>query len=222
VDVSERIGIMGGTFDPIHDGHLVAAEETAWALELDRVLFIPTYLPPHKHEPVTSAAHRVAMVKVAIADNPVFELSTIEVERGGRSYTVDTLDQLHSIYPGAQFHLIVGMDSLEDLPEWHDPAGILRLARIAAVHRSGWNVVDLDKLAEAVPAAAGRVMIIRIPGLDISSTDLRARIQDGHPIRYLMPDPVIAYITVNNLYRAEDETDGTFPSPVHRAPRRRS
>jgi nicotinate-nucleotide adenylyltransferase len=210
VDVSERIGIMGGTFDPIHDGHLVAAEEAAWALELDRVLFIPTAEPPHKPSATVSAAHRVAMVRAAIADNPVFELSTIEVERGGRSYTVDTLNQLHRMYPGAQLHLIVGMDSLEDLPEWHDPAGILQQARIAAVHRTGWNVVDLAALAARIPESEGRVMIIPIPGLDIASTELRTRVASGQPIRYLMPDPVIAYITVNNLYR-EDSTDG-FPS----------
>ena len=205
--MSERIGIMGGTFDPIHDGHLVAAEEAAWALELDRVLFIPTAEPPHKPAATVSVAHRVAMVRAAIADNPIFELSTIEVERGGRSYTVDTLDQLHRVYPGAQFHLIVGMDSLEDLPDWHDPAGILQQARIAAVHRTGWNVVDLDALAAKIPESAGRVMIIPIPGLDIASTELRTRVASGHPIRYLMPDPVIAYITVNNLYR-DDSTDG--------------
>jgi nicotinate-nucleotide adenylyltransferase len=216
VDVTEHIGVMGGTFDPIHDGHLVAAEEAAWALDLDRVLFIPTHLPPHKQEPGTPVEHRVAMVKAAIADNPVFELSTIEVERGGRSYTVDTLEQLHSIYPGAQFHLIVGMDSLRDLPEWHDPAGILDLARITAVHRAGWEIMDLDDLTATVPAAAGRVMILPIPGLDISSTDLRARIAAGRPIRYLMPDPVIAYITVNNLYLDDDGRDEAIPPSASR------
>jgi nicotinate-nucleotide adenylyltransferase len=102
------------------------------------------------------------------------------------------------------------MDSLEDLPEWHDPAGILQQARIAAVHRTGWNVVDLDALAARIPESEGRVMIIPIPGLDIASTDLRTRVASGQPIRYLMPDPVIAYITVNNLYR-DDSTDG-FPT----------
>lgn len=205
--MSERIGIMGGTFDPVHDGHLVAAEEAAWVLELDRVLFIPTNLPPHKDEPGTPVRHRVAMVRIAIADNPVFELSTIEVERGGRSYTVDTLEQLHVRHPGAEFHLIVGMDSLRDLSTWHDPEGILQRAKIAAVHRAGMESVDLDALTAEMPSAAGRVRIIPIPGLDISSTDLRARIAGGRPIRYLMTDAVIAYITVNNLYLEETADD---------------
>ena len=215
--MSERIGIMGGTFDPIHDGHLVAAEEAAWTLELDRVLFIPTYFPPHKGGPEATAAHRVGMVRAAIADNPVFELSTIEVERGGKSYTLDTLQHLRRLNPDAQFHLIVGMDSLADLASWHEPAGILRLAHIAAVHRSGWAPVDLDQLTAAVPEAAGRVMVIDIPGLDIASSDLRVRIAAGRPVRYLLPDAVIAYITVNNLYRDDDVS--TEVRARERAPR---
>lgn len=200
--MTSRLGILGGTFDPIHDGHLVAAQETAWALDLDRVLFIPAPNPPHKRdEPITEPAHRIAMVRLAVQNNPTFEVSLVEVERGGLSFTVDTLRAVRELYPGYELHFIVGMDSLAELPTWHDPDGIVQLARIVAVYRAGWGVVDLKALEAAVPAAADRVRIVPIPGLDISSTDLRRRLAVGRPIRYLVPDPVIAYIEEHGLYR---------------------
>jgi len=193
---------MGGTFDPIHFGHLVAAQETAEVLGLERVLFVPTAQPPHKvGEPVSPVDHRVTMVSIAIADNPRFELSNIELERGGLSYTVDTAHELRRRHPNHELYFIIGMDSLAELPAWYDPAGILQLARIAAVYRSGWNVVDLQKLDQQVPGAAERVTIVPIPGLDISSTDLRERIINGRPLRYLMPDPIVSYIAEQALFR---------------------
>jgi nicotinate-nucleotide adenylyltransferase len=202
VDVSQRVGILGGTFDPLHDGHLVAANEAAWQLALHHVLFLPAANPPHKQEePVTAAEDRVAMVRLAIADNPRFALCTLEVDRGGLSYTVDTLRELHKREPGIDLYFIVGMDALADLPKWHDPAGILKVARLVAVHRAGWEAVDLNELDQRVPGAAERVHILRIPGLDISSTDLRERIAEGRPVRYLIPDPVIAYIEAHSLFR---------------------
>jgi nicotinate-nucleotide adenylyltransferase len=202
VDVTERVGVFGGTFDPLHDGHLVAANEAAWQLDLRRVLFLPAANPPHKQgEAVTSAEDRAAMVRLAIADNPRFRLCTLELDRGGLSYTVETLRELRKREPGMEPYFIVGMDSLADLPKWYDAAGVLKLARLVAVHRAGWDVVDLDQLNHLVPGAAERVHILRIPGLDISSTDLRGRIADGRPIRYLIPDPVIAYIEAHGLFR---------------------
>ncbi len=200
--MTERVGILGGTFDPLHDGHLVAANEAAWELGLERVLFMPAGNPPHKQdEVVTSAEHRVAMVRLAIADNPRFELCTIELERSGPSYTVDTLRELRAREPAIEPYFIIGMDSLADLPSWHDPGGILKLAHLVAMHRAGWDVVDVKQLDRVVPGAASRVKILRIPGLDIASTDLRERIAAGRPVRYLMPDPVIAYIEEHRLYR---------------------
>ncbi len=159
-------------------------------------------MPPHKlGEPISPAADRVAMVQLAIRDNPRFELCTLELDRGGPSYTVDTLQELHKREPGVEPYFIVGMDSLAELPTWHDPVGVLRLAQLVAVHRAGWEVVDLKRLDRLVPGAAERVLILQIPGLDISSTDLRRRIATGRPIRYLVPDAVAAYIDERGLYR---------------------
>ncbi len=200
--MTERVGIFGGTFDPLHDCQLVAANEAAWELGLNRVLFMPARNPPHKQgEVVTPAEDRVAMVRLAIADNPRFQLCTIELERTGPSYTVDTLRELRAREPVMEPYFIIGMDSLADLPNWHDPGGILDLAHIVAVHRTGWEVVDVKKLDRVVPGAASRVTILRIPGLDIASTDLRERIATGRPVRYLIPDPVIAYIEAHRLFR---------------------
>lgn len=200
--VSRRLGIMGGTFDPIHHGHLVAAQEVATALDLPRVVFIPTRQPPHKREePSASAEHRLAMVRLATGANPLFEVSPLEVDRPGPSYTVETLRRLTSVYADAELHFIVGMDSLADLPRWHDPGGILRLATLVAVHRPGWRPVNLWELEAAVPEAVGRVCIVEIPELDISSTDIRERIGGGRPIRYLVPEAVAAYVVEHGLYR---------------------
>jgi nicotinate-nucleotide adenylyltransferase len=197
------IGILGGTFDPVHYGHLAAAQEAAAVLGLDRVLFLPANDPPHKREEsVTAAAQRLAMVKLAIADNPLFDLCEIELYRSGPSYTVDTLRSLRSTLPNTELYFIVGMDSLTELPGWHDPIGILDLAHVIAVHRPGWNTVDVRDLVAKIPTAASRVQVIPMPGLDLSATDLRSRIHDGRPVRYLIPDPVIGYIREHGLYRS--------------------
>jgi nicotinate-nucleotide adenylyltransferase len=202
MDVVRRLGIMGGTFDPPHYGHLFAALEAAHVLALERVLFIPTAQPPHKvGEPVTPMEHRAAMIGLAIADNPLFDLSTIELERGGLSYTIQTARELHRRHPDAELHFIVGMDSLAELPTWYQPAAILEIAWLAAVSRSGVESVDLSWLETQVPGAQSRVRIIPMPGLDISSTDLRDRIRDDRPLRYLVPDPVVDYVAEHALYR---------------------
>lgn len=214
MDVS-RLGILGGTFDPIHYGHLVAAQEAASALRLDRVLFIPTREPPHKRgEPVLAVEHRLEIVRRGISGNPRFELSTIEIERPGPSYTVDTLRELRRLYPDGELHFIVGMDLLADLPTWHNPGGIVQLAVIVAVTRRGWEAVDLGWLEAAVPEAAGRVQVLPIPGLDISSTEVRERIAAGRPIRYLVPDGVIGYIQEQGLYRGREPAIDPGPGPA--------
>ncbi len=198
--MTRRIGIMGGTFDPIHIAHLVAAEEAATARALDEVIFIPARQPPHKRgEPLTDASHRLAMTRAAVADNPRFSVSTIEMDREGPSFTVDTLRELQA--PGVELSFIVGMDSLAELPTWHDPSEILSLAELVAVYRGGWDRVDMAELEAALPAVRGRVQVVAIPALDISSTDVRRRVAEGRPIRYLVPDSVIDYIIRNGLYR---------------------
>jgi nicotinate-nucleotide adenylyltransferase len=191
---------MGGTFDPIHYWHLVAAQEAAWELSLPEVMFIPTRQPPHKlGELVSDAQHRLAMTRLATTGNPLFTVSMMEIERQGPSYTVDTLRALRDRDLDVSF--IVGMDSLRDLPTWHDPEGILELAEIATVYRGGLDVVDLDALERQLPKARGRVRVIPIPTLDISSTEIRSRVAAGHPIRYLVPEAVEAYIHEHSLYR---------------------
>lgn len=210
-----RLGVCGGTFDPIHMGHLFIAEEAGSRLELDRVLFVPAREPPHRQEaPEASAAHRLAMVRLGVAGNPRFEVSLLEVERQGPSYTVDTLKVLRKAEPGSELFFIVGMDSLADLAKWHDPAGILGLARLVAVARGGHEEWDRRDLEAAVPEARGRVIVLPSPQLEISATDLRRRIADGRSCRYLAPDAVLAYIEQHGLYRRSDPE----PEVISRGP----
>lgn len=206
----KRIGILGGTFDPIHYGHLVIAQEAAARLDLDQVLFIPTGHPPHKvDERVSPGHHRLTMVELAIADDPRFALSRVELERTGPSYTVDTLVDLHSsmdIQGARAWFLIIGGDMLADLPQWRDPRGIVaQVAGIAAMYRPGF-VIAADQIAALevqVPGLRGVLKPIEAPQIAVSSTMLRARVAAGLPIRYLTPDPVVAYIAAQGLYRTE-------------------
>lgn len=198
-----RIGVFGGTFDPIHIGHLFIAQEAAATLELERVIFVPTGPAHHLRRvaPGASPEDRAAMVQLAIEDNPRFGLSTIEAERQEPSFTVDTLRSLGAEWPGYEVYFIVGMDSLDELPRWHDPAGILALAQLVAVERGGREDADLRAIEAAVPAARGRVSRIASPGLEISATEVRRRLAEGRPVRYLLPDEVTAYIQRQGLYR---------------------
>jgi len=202
-----KLGLMGGTFNPIHYGHLAAAEECRARLGLDRVLFIPAGEPPHKRgRPVTPAADRVAMVELAIADNPGFELCRIEVERCGPSYTADTLAKLREIHgPGAELYFIVGMDSLAEILTWRQPARIADLARIVAISRGGVAPFDPSLLEPGIPNARERIIVLSGPELTISSTELRERVISGLPIRYQAPPSVEEYIRRHNLYVSRDE-----------------
>jgi nicotinate-nucleotide adenylyltransferase len=198
-----RVGVMGGTFDPIHVGHLVAAEEVRWALGLTKVVFVPAAQPPHKQPGEISAVeHRVQMVRLAIASNQGFELSLVETERVGRSYTVDTLEILGArLGPQAELFFLMGMDSLEDLVTWKDPARLITLCRLVVVNRPPYPPVRLDRLEERIAGISGRVELVRMPGIDVSATELRDRVALGHPIRYQVPEPVERYIRETGLYR---------------------
>jgi nicotinate-nucleotide adenylyltransferase len=198
-----RIGIVGGTFDPIHHGHLVAAEEVRSSLGLDRVLFVPVGTPPHKRRPITPAADRVAMLAAAIADNPGFVVSRVEVDRPGPSYSVDTLAQLREEYGAAtELFFVVGMDALSEMLSWHRPARLMELARIVAVTRPGFPSFDLARLEAAMPGAREAIQFVAVPELRISATDLRRRVATGRPIRYQVPSAVEAYIREHGLYRS--------------------
>jgi nicotinate-nucleotide adenylyltransferase len=197
-----KLGILGGTFDPIHLGHLILAQATADHLGLDRVLFAPAGLQPLKRERRTSpAADRVAMVEAAIAGNPRFALSRVDVDHPGPSYTVDTLDRLRAAWgPAATFWFIIGLDSLATLLAWRDPAGILTRTRLAVAPRPG-VAVDLPALTAALPTLPPQIDWVPAPLIEISASDLRARAARGHDLRYFVPDDVRAYIAAHRLYR---------------------
>lgn len=198
-----NVGMLGGTFDPIHYGHLAIAEDCGAQLGLEVVLFVPAGGPPHKQgRAISPAADRLAMVERAIATNPRFGLSRIDVERPGLSYSVDTVRALQAqLGPETRIFFIVGADSLIDLPTWREPDQLSHLCQIVAVNRPGYAQVDLARLEATIPETTRRIIQLTTPGIDVSSTQLRQRVAEGRPIRYLVPDPVLAYIQEHGLYR---------------------
>jgi nicotinate-nucleotide adenylyltransferase len=197
-----RVGVFGGTFDPIHIGHLVSAEEAWVELELERVVFIPAGLPPHKLDHVVSPVeHRLAMVELAIVSNPHFAVSRVDIDRFGPCYTVDTIELLRDEWgPGAEIYFILGSDSLLDILTWRNPRRLIRLCRFAVVSRSGYQV-DLNELDALLPGVASRVQMLNAPELAISSTDIQRRVREGLSIKYQVPEAVEAYIYQHKLYR---------------------
>jgi nicotinate-nucleotide adenylyltransferase len=198
--VAGSVGILGGTFDPVHNGHLGIAEEAREALGLERVLLVPASSPPHKPgRPVTVAAHRLAMVELAIADNPAFAVSRIEVERGGASYSLDTLEALRS--EGVeQPWFILSAEALAGFPTWREPDRILALCRLAVVPRGGYDPLDRAWVAERFPGREDRVTFLPGPLLPISGSVVRRRAAVGRSVRYLVPDAVARYIADHALY----------------------
>jgi nicotinate-nucleotide adenylyltransferase len=201
--VAGTLGLLGGTFDPIHVGHLAVAEEAREALGLERILFVPAGQPPHKPDrPISAPEHRVAMVELAIADNPAFELSRVEVDRAGPSYTVDTVAALVEADPSAPpaLTVIVSAELFGDFMDWHEPERLLGLARLAVVPRPGYPTLGRAFVAEHFPGLEDRVTFLDGPQLDLSATEIRARAAAGRSIRYLVPQAVAAYIGDHALY----------------------
>lgn len=196
--MSRRIGVMGGTFDPIHHGHLVAAEEARWQFDLDRVVFVPTGRPWQKPVGVSPAEDRYLMTVIATASNPRFRVSRVEIDRDGPTYTVDTLRTLGADNPDAELYFITGADAMLEILDWKDPEEVLSIAHFIAASRPGY---DLARFEAAGPARDASVSMMSIPALAISSTDIRERIHDGRPIRYLVPEGVKSYIEKAALYR---------------------
>lgn len=198
-----RLGIMGGTFDPIHYGHLVAAETARDELGLDNVLFIPTGIPPHKiNRRVTDANLRFAMVEMSIRNNKYFKVSRVEIERAGPTYTIDTLRILHSLFPEQELHFITGTDALRELFTWREPEEIIKLARIIGASRPGYESHGLLKsIYRKYPFTMNKISQLEIPALAISSTDIRSRVHKKRSIRYLLPDEVRLFIKENKLYQ---------------------
>jgi nicotinate-nucleotide adenylyltransferase len=198
--VAGSLGILGGTFDPIHHGHLLIAQEAREVLGLERVLLIPAASPPHKPgQPVSDAVHRLAMVELAIAGNPAFAASRIEIDRGGASYTVDTL---RALLAGGEADpwFILSAEALTLFPTWRDPDAILGLCRLAVVPRAGFDTLDTAWVGQRFPGREDRVRFLSGPLLPISGSVVRRRAAAGRSVRYLVPDAVARYIEDHDLY----------------------
>ncbi len=199
-----RIGIFGGTFDPVHLGHLVLAEQCREQCLLDEVWFVPAGVPPHKTAAeISPAKQRLEMLQFAIAGHENFRIQQVELERSGPSFTVETLQRFHDEAPDRELFLLLGADSVHDLPTWREPGRILQLSTIAAVNRGDRPACDLTATARHFgDDASQRFQIVQMPGLDISSRDIRQRVHSGRSIRYLVPRAVEVYIAQQQLYRS--------------------
>jgi nicotinate-nucleotide adenylyltransferase len=203
-----RIGIFGGSFDPVHQGHLIVAECCREQARLDRVIFVPTAIQPFKQSRQPAAGqHRAEMLALAVGGNPAFEISTVELDRGGVSYTVDTLAAVRDARPDDDLQLILGPDALASLPDWREPARILDLAGVIAVERDGLDdvssAVQESRLAALLgPERSRRVVAdtVRVPALGIRSSEIRALVAAGRSIRYRTPRAVERYIATHGLY----------------------
>ncbi len=187
-----KIGILGGTFNPIHIGHLILAEEAREKLKLDKIIFVPAYLPPHKViGDIAPAKARYEMIKSAIKTNKYFSLSDVEIKRDGRSYTIDTIKEFKVIYPGDELYFIIGSDLLKYLDEWKDLTEIIKIVRFIAATRPGYPLQNLPSYISTLPIRA----------VDISGFEIRQAIKDNKSFRYLVPEIVFKYITKKGLYR---------------------
>ena len=201
------VGVMGGTFNPIHIGHLVTAEEALFAFGLDEVVFVPAGRPWQKERvDVAESEHRYLMAVIATASNSHFRVSRIEIDRPGPTFTVETLRALRAELGEVELFFITGADAILQILTWKDPKEVLSEARFIAATRPGY---DLDRLEKELPEGFGdRVHILEIPALAISSTDVRRRVREGRPVRYLLPEGVARYIEKNDLYRADGRAKG--------------
>jgi len=197
-----RLGVMGGTFDPIHHGHLVAASEVADLFDLDEVVFVPTGQPWQKDRAVTAAEDRYLMTVIATASNPRFTVSRVDIDRGGPTYTRDTLRELRAMNPEADLFFITGADALASILTWQDWQEILSLAKFVGVSRPGYEL-DGEHIAAALKDSADDALtLVEVPALAISSTDCRKRAEENRPIWYLVPDGVVQYVSKRKLYRS--------------------
>ena len=223
-----RIGIMGGTFDPIHLGHLRAAEEIYWAFGLDRIIFVPAARPPHKEEVVAaSAMHRYEMVSLATVFTPYFTVSPIELQREGKSYSVETVREFQRLAgPDTNLYFVVGVDAFLEMSEWREAKELLTLARVIVTARPGWRLDEVEhllapeqrrllghptfrylKVSEVDPERVEeaptprQVLLVEVVSLDIASREIRQLVEEGRSIRHLVPDTVAAYMAKNRLYQ---------------------
>jgi nicotinate-nucleotide adenylyltransferase len=205
-----RIGVFGGSFDPVHVGHLIVAEVLRHALALERVLFLPAGRPPHKPtQELAADADRLAMLNLALAGAPYFEISTVDLDRPGPSYTAESLRVLRGqLPPDCELYFLIGQDSLRDFPTWHAPAAIAGLARLGVALRPG-VVATVEAVNRAVPDTSGRVELVPVPLIDVASRTIRANIRAGGPYRFQVPPAVADYIAERGLYGATFEAPPT-------------
>lgn len=198
-----RIGVYGGSFDPLHYGHLILAEQSREQTRLDEVWFIPAARPPHKLDaPPSSFDHRVAMLQLALTGNPGFRIDTLESKRSGPSYTADTLDELHRLHPGNEWFYLLGSDSVPDLPKWHEPARIVARASLVVMERQGFTTPGSAEVAKliGVPVTQLRMQKIDVPLIELASRDIRKRVAANRSIRFMVPEAVENYIRQHQLY----------------------
>ncbi len=201
--MTRKIGLLGGTFDPIHHGHLIAAEDVRIQLSLDEVLFIPARQSPLKQDRQSSPVEdRLAMAELAVASNPYFGVSRVELERGLPSYTVETVRYLiEQLGPGVILYFMVGLDQAAQLPRWKDPDALMDICRLVFMSRPGWSPPDFETLEAYIPRSRERTMLVKVSAIGISSTEIRRRVATGISIKYMVPEAVEEYILSHRLYR---------------------
>jgi nicotinate-nucleotide adenylyltransferase len=199
-----KIGVLGGTFDPIHLGHLKVAEEVTASLTLDEVIFMPAGQPWLKADNLISPAeHRLEMIRLALAGRDNFKLSTMEIERPGPTYTVDTMAELGRQLGSDELFFILGWDNLSQLPQWHEPSRLIELCRLVAVPRVDFPPPDLKSLEAAIPGLSQRVILLNAPRIDVNASEIRRMVREGLSIRNLVPEVVERYIKEHKLYAGE-------------------
>ena len=202
----KKIGIMGGTFDPVHMGHLVVANEVLNIYGLDEIIFIPAGNPPHKRGTKASSWDRYLMTEMATLSNSKFKVSDIEIKKEEKSYTLKTINELKDMYPDAEFYFITGTDAVIELPSWHQPEELLKMCRFIAVSRPGISMGEAkEKISEINNMYNSSIELFQASMLQISSTDIRHRFEMGKSAKYLLPESVEQYIIKNNLYGRNDE-----------------
>jgi nicotinate-nucleotide adenylyltransferase len=198
--MSRQLGVFCGTFNPIHWGHLLMAEYGRLQLGLEKVLFITSPSPPHRHFDLLDAEHRHELVSAAVADNPHYQASRAELERGGTSYTIDTVRTLHEQFPDSRLNLIIGQDNLQYIGKWKQAQEIFRLCRIIVAPRTKQIIKPTDPQEEAALPAHARVIVLDLPHVNVSSSEIRRRLREGKSVNYLVPKPVADILKAKRLY----------------------
>ncbi|MBP1924973.1 nicotinate-nucleotide adenylyltransferase [Sedimentibacter acidaminivorans] len=199
--MKRRIGVMGGTFDPIHYGHLIIANEVLDKYNMEKIIFVPAGKPPHKKVTGACALDRFLMTNIATLSNNKFIVSDIEIKSLEKSYTINTIRKLINEYDNTEFYFITGTDAIVELPNWHETENLLKMCKFIGVSRSGYSTLDIEfKINEIMNRYNGQIELLQVPMLEISSTDIRERINLGRSIKYLLPEIVEKFIIKNNLY----------------------